>query len=117
MTDAMTHHSDAELLAAFVDGQLEPEQLQLVTTHLASCEECRGLIGAAAAFEQEQEVTTQVKSKRAWMAVAAAVVVAVVGAYPLGHRYLHGRDIKEQAEEIWEAQTTKRVVEARSPRV
>ena len=44
MTDAMTRHSDEEVLAAFVDGQLDREQLEAVATHLAECEECRGVI-------------------------------------------------------------------------
>ena len=39
MTDAMTRHSDAEILAAFVDGHLDCEQLEAVSAHLAACEE------------------------------------------------------------------------------
>src|SRR5262249_59249515 len=79
MTNAMTSHSDAELLAAFVDGKLDPQQIQAVTAHLASCEECRGVIGEAVAFQREEE--PQVRSRTMWWAGAAAVGGAGV-AYP-----------------------------------
>src|SRR5438045_1793385 len=110
MTDAMTHHSDAELLAAFVDGQLDHEQLQEVTTHLASCEECRSVIGEAAAFEQESEPES--KPRRAWLAVAAAVMVAIL-AFPFARGYQHQREIRSEEKEVFAAQEKERVVEAR----
>jgi len=110
MTDAMTRHSDAELLAAFVDGQLDQQQLQVVTAHLASCEECRSVIGEAAAFEQE--VQTQVKPKRALMAIAAAVVVAIL-AVPVVRLYMHQQEISSDVKEVRAAQEKERVIEAR----
>jgi hypothetical protein len=115
MTDAMTGHSDAEVLAAFVDGQLDHEQLEAVTTHLATCEECRGVIGEAGAFQMEEEA--QRNSRRTWLAVAAAVVVAVV-AIPFGRPYvrgyLHQQKIKNSVQSLFAAESqTERNVEAR----
>jgi hypothetical protein len=112
MNNAMTQHSDAELLAAFVDGQLDQEQLQAVTAHLAECEECRGVIGEAAAFEQEEQ---QVRRPRrgAWLAVAAGVVVAVI-AYPFVQGALHRRDLRNDEQALFVAEgNTERPIEGR----
>src|SRR6266536_5110819 len=106
MTDAMTRHSDAELLAAFVDGQLDHEQIQEVTIHLASCEECRSVIGEAAAFRRES------KPRRTWLAVAAAIMVAIL-AFPFARPYLHQREIHSDVKEVFAAQEKERVIEAR----
>jgi tetratricopeptide (TPR) repeat protein len=109
MTNAMTRHSDAELLAAFVDGQLDHEQLQEVTTHLASCEECRGVIGEAAAFQRES------KPRRTWLKVAAAVMVAII-VFPFARAYLHDlhdRKIRNEVAEVHAAQAKQRMVETR----
>ena len=38
---------DAETLAAFSDGGLAGEALELAQTHLADCARCQGIIGAA----------------------------------------------------------------------
>jgi tetratricopeptide (TPR) repeat protein len=80
----MTNHSDAELLAAFVDGQLEREELAAVTAHLASCEECRGVVGEAVAFGREVAQSASPGNSTAKWAIAAAVVLAVgIGAREL----------------------------------
>lgn len=81
MTNAMPmNHSDAEVLAAFVDGQLTGEELQAVTSHLAECEECRMSIGDAVAFEEEEEQRKR-PSRRAWWAAVAAVAVLAMPGY------------------------------------
>src|SRR5437763_16282671 len=110
MTEAVTRHSDAELLAAFVDGQLDHEQLQEVTSHLATCEECRGVIGEAGAFQRED--VRQPSPRRAWLAVAAAVMVAIL-AFPFARAYLHQREIHSDVKEVFAAQEKERVIEAR----
>ena len=101
MTNAMTRHSDAEMLAAFVDGHLDGEQLQEVTAHLAACEECRGVIGEAVAFEREDEARQSPRSK--WLALAAAIVV-VVAAFPFVRAYLDQREIRKDVHELYAVQ-------------
>ena len=113
MTDAMVAtHSEPELLAAFVDGNLDQEQLQVVTAHLATCEECRAVIGEAVAFEREERAERS--PRRMLLAIAAAVAVAIIS-FPFGRGYLHRREIREDVQEVHAAQVAmkKRVVEAR----
>src|SRR5262249_23631583 len=100
MTNAMTSHSDAELLAAFVDGKLDPQQLQAVTAHLASCEECRGVIGETVAFQREEE--PQVRSRTMWWAVAAAVAFAVL-AFP-GYRLYRQQQTDKSVQALFAAE-------------
>lgn len=95
---AMTNHSDTELLAAFVDGQLDRQQLEEVTAHLAACEECRSVIGEAVAFEREQ--VARRAPRRTWWAAAAVVVVA---ALPFAPGYMHRREIRNEVREVFEA--------------
>src|SRR5439155_21973612 len=97
MTDAMARHSDAEVLAAFVDGQLDHEPLQEVTSHLATCEECRGVIGEAGAFQRE--IQMQIKPRRMLLAIAAAVMVAIV-AVPVARRYMHKQESRSHVKEV-----------------
>lgn len=111
MTDAMTRHSDADLLAAFVDGQLDHEQLREVTTHLASCEECRLVIGEVGAFQREE--ATQRKPWRTWLPVAAAVLVAVV-AYPFVRGGLRQHNLRNGVHALFVAEgDTERPIEGR----
>src|SRR5436309_1430799 len=104
MSNAMTSgHSDAEQLAAFVDGHLDHEELQTVTAHLAECEECRAMIGEAVAFEREREVEARHTRRRMWWAVAAGVAV-VVAALPFGLRYSHQREIRADVHAVYAVQ-------------
>jgi hypothetical protein len=98
MTNAMTYHSDEEVLAAFVDGQLTGEELQTVTSHLAECEECRMSIGEAAAFQEEQEPKRE--SRRSWWLAAAAAVAAAVLAVP-GYQWW---DLNNSQGKLWTAE-------------
>lgn len=101
MTDAMTRHSDAEVLAAFVDGHLDREQLEAVTTHLATCEECRAVIGEAVAFEREE--TARKSPRRAWGAVAAAAILAII-VFPSAWIYFSERDIPRKKQAVFKAE-------------
>ena len=87
MTDAMgqRRHSEAESLAAFVDGGLQGDELASVAEHLQSCEECRLMIGEAAAFERETH------PRRTWLPYAAAAAVMVIVAAAFLPGYLHRR--------------------------
>src|SRR5437660_5988887 len=102
MTNAMTRHSDAEILAAFVDGDLDREQLQAVSAHLAACEECRGVIGEAGAFERKDEAHQS--PQRTWWAVAAAVVIVAVLAFPFVQGALRRRDIRNGIQTLFVAE-------------
>jgi hypothetical protein len=112
MMNAMTRHSDAEQLAAFVDGQLDHEQLQEVTAHLATCEECRSMIGEAVAFEREEQARRT--PWRGWWAVAAAVVVIAGGGwYPFERFYLYPREIRTDQQALYTAQKDSRALAGR----
>src|SRR5690348_16679694 len=103
MSNAMTsRHSDAEQLAAFVDGHLDHEELQTVTAHLADCEECRAMIGEAVAFGREVEARHT--RRRTWWAVAAGVAVVVVGAFPFIHGALRQRDLRNDTHALFVAE-------------
>jgi Putative zinc-finger len=75
----MMQHAEAETLAAFVDGTLDREELAAVSAHLEGCEECRGIVGEAVAFEREE------MKPKYWrlFATAAVLSVAVLAAAPL----------------------------------
>src|SRR5262249_3677277 len=109
MTNAMTSHSDAELLAAFVDGKLDPQQLQAVAAHLASCEECRGVIGEAVAFENAEVAVARAPRGARIAAVAAAVLIAAL-AFP-GYRLYRQREIEKSSQSLFaaEAQTERSI--------
>jgi hypothetical protein len=96
MTTAMPlSHSDEEVLAAFVDGQLTGEELQQVISHLAECEECRLTIADPAMFQQQEEEQQRRRaSRRVWWGAAAAVAIAVVAlpAYRGYHDYATNRE-------------------------
>jgi tetratricopeptide (TPR) repeat protein len=113
MTNAMTlHHSDPEMLAAFVEGHLDGEQLQQLTAHLAECEECRSVIGEAMAFERE-ETRVAAPRRRAWWGVAAAAVI-VAAASPLAWGYWRQHEIRGREQAVFEAlRATGRPIEAR----
>src|ERR1041385_7122217 len=111
MSNAMTSQSDAEQLAAFVDGHLDHEELQTVAAHLSECEECRAMIGEAVAFNREV-TATQRTPRRAWWAVAAGVAVAVV-ALPFVQDYRHQREIKADRQALYAAQKNSRVLAGR----
>src|SRR5262245_24463860 len=91
MRSAMTNHSEAEVLAAFVDGRLAGQELTDVAEHLQQCEECRAMIGEAVAFEREET-----KRKRAWVPLAAAAVGIAVFA----PGYVRGRAIAKGVDQV-----------------
>lgn len=94
----MTHHAEAETLAAFMEGTLEREELDTVTAHLAECEECRALIGEAAMFEQQEKGV----SRRWWMGVAAAVgVVVLLAPVPLVRQRWHDRELQAETQKLF----------------
>ncbi|HZP24550.1 MAG TPA: YCF48-related protein [Terriglobales bacterium] len=83
-------HPSADLLSGFVEHALSAAEKERVTTHLASCAECREVVflaGAAAAEEQQtrQEHPAAAAARRLpwaswkWLAPALATVAIVAG--------------------------------------
>lgn len=88
-------HPDDETLAAYVDGTLSPPQREDVTQHLASCEDCYEIFAETARFLHEQDADSKSGDvvpfrrrgvqmpARSWIAVAAVLLVALLGAWLL----------------------------------
>lgn len=80
MSDA-PHHPEARTMVAFIEGRLDPGELQSVTAHLRGCAECRTVVVETARFEQEEERAQQHESLRRlglqWWLAAAAVLAVV----------------------------------------
>lgn len=70
---------DAELLAAYLDGTLDPITRDEVSRHVAHCDECLFLLREAARDEREEIEQTADSGTRYWP-IAAAIVFAVFGA-------------------------------------
>lgn len=92
-----SRHPDEETLAAFVDGALPAPKRRRVTEHLASCEDCYEVFAETARFLDEHAQHRKKPASpgrvvpfdrrglrlpaRAWIAAAAVLVVALVGAW------------------------------------
>jgi CHAT domain-containing protein len=69
---------DAETLATFVEGKLRRQELAAVLAHLDRCPACRDFVSAANEEVEETEPGVARSAARLrWLAVAAAVLVAV----------------------------------------
>jgi cytochrome c-type biogenesis protein CcmH/NrfG len=95
-----------------VDGHLDDNELQEVSAHLAQCEKCRAMIGEAVAFERE-EAASQRAPRRWWWGAAAAAVVVVVAASSLAPRYWRRREIRNDLQQLYAAQTDSRALAGR----
>jgi len=78
---------DAETLAAFSDGGLAGEALELAQTHLADCARCQGIIGAAIRVRTIARDPEPVRAGRRWLAwaiplTAGAAALAIWVAVP-----------------------------------
>lgn len=66
-----------EVLSAFADGALAPEERQRVTRHLAQCSECGEVAAAAVEFLSEPKADSAEVARRRWrLLVAASIAVA-----------------------------------------
>src|ERR1043166_4479424 len=73
-----------ETLALFAAGQLDPEARNAVLAHIATCNDCMSAVLAANAHLAEESTGT---GSNWWIgAVAAAVIIAVVLAFPMLQR-------------------------------
>jgi len=88
-TTAMSACPDAETLGMFNDGLLTGAELDAVTRHVATCDECLEAVAMASAVKRagiatadDSSVAARVPVRRSlptWLAIAAALVVAVIG--------------------------------------
>src|SRR5436305_12324313 len=75
-------HPEAQVMAAFVDGTLAPDEIAAVAGHLRDCADCRTVVSETARFEREEESAARPRSNARWLAAAAAIV-AIIVAVPL----------------------------------
>ena len=71
-------HPEAQVMAAFVDGTLAPNEIAAVANHLRDCADCRTVVSETARFEREEESVSRPRSSTWWLAAAAAIVAIVV---------------------------------------
>lgn len=72
---------DADLLAAFAEGRVSRKEIREVVAHLDACEVCRDLVEAAseAILEEGTSVARPPRTNTWWIAIAAALAVAILG--------------------------------------
>ncbi|MDP9194412.1 MAG: zf-HC2 domain-containing protein [Acidobacteriota bacterium] len=75
----MTQHPTEEVLAAYVDDQLDSAARSEVTEHLVSCGECREIVLMATEYQaNEASNVRQGSFGRPWLAAAALAVAASI---------------------------------------
>lgn len=70
---------DPNLLAAYAEGRLDDGERRLMTGHLAGCGECRAVLAMLARSSAAVTAPPRRSAVPVWMAVAATVVLAVLG--------------------------------------
>ncbi|HVR38932.1 MAG TPA: zf-HC2 domain-containing protein, partial [Thermoanaerobaculia bacterium] len=65
-------HPAPETLAMFADGKLSRQELAPVVVHLDTCADCR------TAIETANEVAGETKTRSPWLAIAAAILLALI---------------------------------------
>lgn len=74
-----TRCPDSESLAAYLDGQLFPEQRERLEEHLAGCEDCTAMVAESLRFGAGAAPVPRALHFPRWPAAAAAVALAAVG--------------------------------------
>jgi CHAT domain-containing protein len=102
----MSECPDLESLAALIEGRLEQRQARSLRAHVAGCQDCFHVVSESLHFLSQEEPRRARVSRPAWWALAAAaVVVAVAGAW-----WFNARDLNTQ---LARAVGERRPVEAR----
>ncbi|HEV7768511.1 MAG TPA: CHAT domain-containing protein [Thermoanaerobaculia bacterium] len=84
MSDVVPRHPGAQVMAAFVDGTLNREEVATVAAHLRDCSDCRTVVGETAQFKREEEKPEEIKTRtNPWWLAAAAVLAAIAVTAPL----------------------------------
>jgi hypothetical protein len=116
----MSEHIAAEVLAAYVDGELENGQKPGVEAHLSRCQECRAELAAVREIQQSQKkipaeflrlalgerrrpVRAVMPARRVFGIAAVFLVVVLIGYFFLGRGRLEtakiaGKELPQQAD-------------------
>jgi putative zinc finger protein len=77
---------DPNVLAAFVEDRLDPDERQSVAAHLAGCAECRRMLALVAkgmgapAIQRRDVAAGRWRQSTAWLGAAATIAIATVAA-------------------------------------
>lgn len=85
MNGARPHPGD-QMMAAFVDGTLAPDEIAYVADHLRDCSDCRIVVSETARFDREEQHEAPKKAAWPWWLAAAAVLALVAITVPLMRR-------------------------------
>ena len=83
---------DSELLGAFAEGRMNAAERARMIAHLDGCERCQAEVATLAAFAGESAGSVARGPARWWLA-AAAVFIALAGAWLVMQRGRSGRDV------------------------
>src|SRR3954451_20274099 len=80
MNDVGPRHPGDQTMAAFLEGELAPDEIASVAAHLRDCSDCRTVVAETARFEREEEspAVPAPRSRMAWLAVAAGLAAVAV---------------------------------------
>jgi CHAT domain-containing protein/TolA-binding protein len=79
--ETRTHCPSDDTLAAFVDGRVDAETRAIVLEHIETCADCMAaVLSANAQRNEESEIGRTRRPLPAWLAVAAAALIAVIAA-------------------------------------
>lgn len=67
-------HPETEVIAAYVEGTLSPDEMSILEAHLAECAECRGVATDASLLIREEI------RRRRWLVAAPAMTIAAAAA-------------------------------------
>ncbi|HSY50320.1 MAG TPA: CHAT domain-containing protein [Thermoanaerobaculia bacterium] len=113
MNDVRPRHPEAQIMAAFVEGTLTPDEIAAVAGHLKGCGDCRTVVSETARFGREEDAReAPARTHRWWLLAVAAVLAAIVITVPLV-RYMGTRDTSPIARLIEATPRQHRFVEAR----
>jgi Putative zinc-finger len=68
-----------ETVAAFIDGRLGADERSLVARHVSGCAACYEVFAGTVDFQRADEAALRSRPSVAWLAIAAALAIAVIG--------------------------------------